>query len=136
MIAAELAKMPQGTRTDINLGQNCPMSNEAAAKALNVSPMTVKTAKGIKRDDPALADDVKQGKTKLSTAAKKAAALKSRPKVTTAKKGPTNVEQKRHDERMKSARYKLEAFIRYYSDMAEWKEVIEAIKTQLGAKHV
>jgi hypothetical protein len=38
MIATELAKMPQGTRTDINLGQNCPMSNEAAGKALNVSP--------------------------------------------------------------------------------------------------
>jgi hypothetical protein len=37
---------------------------------------------------------------------------------------------------MKSARYKLEAFIRDYSDMAEWKEVIEAIKTQLGAKHL
>jgi hypothetical protein len=45
-------------------------------------------------------------------------------------------ETKRHDARMKSARYQLEAFIRDYFDMAEWKEVIEAIKTQLGAKHV
>jgi hypothetical protein len=45
-------------------------------------------------------------------------------------------EAKRHDERMKSARYKLEAFIRDYSDMAEWKEPCEAIKKQLGAKHV
>jgi hypothetical protein len=45
-------------------------------------------------------------------------------------------EAKRHDERMKSARYKLEAFIRDYFDMAEWKELCEAIKKQLGAKHV
>jgi hypothetical protein len=37
---------------------------------------------------------------------------------------------------MKSARYKLEAFIRDYFDMAEWKELCEAIKKQLGAKHV
>jgi hypothetical protein len=34
------------------------------------------------------------------------------------------------------ARYKLEAFIRDYFDMAEWKELCEAIKKQLGAKHV
>jgi intein/homing endonuclease len=45
-------------------------------------------------------------------------------------------ETKRHDERMKSARYKLEAFIRDYFDMAEWKELCEAITKQLGAKHV
>jgi CRISPR/Cas system-associated endonuclease Cas1 len=43
------------------------------------------------------------------------------------------IEVKRHEERMKSARYKLEQFVRDYADMAEWKEVIEAIKTQLGA---
>jgi CHAD domain-containing protein len=48
----------------------------------------------------------------------------------------SNIEIERHDDRMKSARYKLEAFIRDYSDMAEWKKVIEAVKTQLGAKHV
>jgi hypothetical protein len=44
-------------------------------------------------------------------------------------------ETKRHDERMKSARYKRE-FIRDYFDMAEWKPLCEAIKKQLGAKHV
>jgi len=44
--------------------------------------------------------------------------------------------EENHDERMKSARYKLEAFIRDYFDMAEWKELCEAIKKQLGAKHV
>jgi hypothetical protein len=69
--------MTQGTRTDMNLGQNCPMSNEAAAKALNVSPRTVKTAEAVKEADPALAEEVNQGKTKLSTAAKKTAALKA-----------------------------------------------------------
>jgi Protein of unknown function (DUF3102) len=53
------------------------------------------------------------------------------PDSGTKKRGGEEI--KRHDERMKSARYKLEAFIR---DMAEWKDVIEAIKTQLGAKHV
>jgi hypothetical protein len=37
-------------------------------------------------------------------------------------------ETKRHDERMKSARYKFEAFIRDYFDMSEWKELCEAIK--------
>jgi hypothetical protein len=37
---------------------------------------------------------------------------------------------------MNGARYKLEAFIRDYFDMAEWKELCEAIKKQLGAKHV
>jgi hypothetical protein len=94
---------------------------------------TVKTAKAIKKADPALAEEVKQGKTKLSTAVRKTAALKTRPKVTTAKKGPAKIEVKRHEERMKSARYKLEQFVRDYADMAEWKEVIEAIKTQLGA---
>jgi hypothetical protein len=59
--------------------------------------------------------------------------LKALPKVATAKKGPAKIEVKRHEERMKSARYKLEQFVRDYADMAEWKEVIEAIKTQLGA---
>jgi hypothetical protein len=54
-----------------------------------------------------------------------AAALKTRPKVTTAKKGPAKIEVKRHEERMKPARYKLDA------DMAEWKRLVEAIKSHL-----
>ena len=37
---------------------------------------------------------------------------------------------------MKNARYKLEVFVRDYSDMAEWKPLVETIKKQLGAKHV
>jgi hypothetical protein len=129
MIAAELTTMPHGgDRSGKSKGQNCPLTTEVAATQLNVSPMTVKTAKAVKKADPALAEEVKQGKTKLSTAAKKTAALKAMPKAATAKKGPAKIE-----ERMKSACYKLEQFVRDYADMAEWKEVIEAIKTQLGA---
>jgi hypothetical protein len=57
--------------------QNCLLPIEAAAKQLKVSPCTVRTAKAVKKADPALAEEVKQGKTKLSTAAKKTAALKA-----------------------------------------------------------
>jgi hypothetical protein len=78
---------------------------------------------------------------KLTGAEVKKAVREAKPKSSprppgsgTKKRG--GEEAKRHNERMKNARYKLEAFIRDYSDMAEWKEVIEAIKTQLGAKHV
>jgi cytochrome c556 len=72
MIAAELATMPHGgDRSEKSKGQNCPLTTEAAAKQLNVSPMTVKIAKAVKKADPVLAEEVKQGKTKLSTAAKK-----------------------------------------------------------------
>jgi hypothetical protein len=34
---------------------------------------------------------------------------------------------------MKSARYKLEAFVRDYADMSEWKSLCETIKKQLAA---
>jgi ParB-like chromosome segregation protein Spo0J len=106
MIAAELTNLPRGG--DRSKVQNCTLKIDDAAKQLNVSPRTVKTAKAVKEADPALAEEVKQGKTKLSTAVRKTAALKTRPKVTTAKKGPAKIEVKRHEERMKSARYKLE----------------------------
>jgi hypothetical protein len=69
MIAADLANMPHGG--DRSKGQNCTlMPIETAAKQSKVSPRTVKTAKAIKKADPALAEEVKQGKVKLSTAAK------------------------------------------------------------------
>jgi hypothetical protein len=132
VIAADLANMSQG-RQPAQRGKIAPLKIEDAAKQLHVSPRTVKTAKAIKEADPVLAEEVRQGRTKLSTAVRKTAALKALPKVTTAKKSPAKIEVKRHEERMKSARYKLEQFVRDYADMAEWKEVIEAIKTQLGA---
>jgi hypothetical protein len=64
MIAADLANMSHGG--DRSKGQNCTLPIEAAAKQLKVSPRTVKTAKAIKKE----AEKVKQGKTKLATAAK------------------------------------------------------------------
>jgi hypothetical protein len=90
--------------------------------------------KAIKKADPALAEEVKQGKTKLAKAVKIVAKRSPAKRTENGEAKESGVEIKRHDERMKSARYKLEAFIRD-SDMAEW-EVIEAIKTQLGAKDV
>jgi seryl-tRNA synthetase len=96
-----------------------------------VSTRSVETARAVRKADPALAEEVKQGKTKLAAAAKIVA-----KKVPAGTKERDGVEVKRHDDRMKSARSKREAFVRDYSDMAEWNEVIEAIKTQVGAKHV
>jgi ParB-like chromosome segregation protein Spo0J len=137
MIVADLAKMPQGTRTDINLGQNCPMSNEQAAKALKVSPMSVKTAKAVKRADPALAEQVKQGKVTLAEADRTVKGKRSvknlQPRSASSKKSKaTSTETKRHDERMKSARYKLEAFVKDYGDMDEWKVLRQYIKEELS----
>jgi ParB-like chromosome segregation protein Spo0J len=131
-IAADLATLSRGG--DRSKPQNCGLPTKTAAEQLKVSKRSVETAKAIKKADPALAEEVKQGKTKLSTAARKTAALKAMPKPATAKKDPSKIEVKRHEERMKSAHYKLVQFVRDYADMAKWKEVIEAIKTQLGAK--
>jgi hypothetical protein len=78
-----------------------------------------------------LAEGVKQGKSKLAKAAKIVAMRPSPKKPVSGEAKKSGVEIKRHDERMKSARYKLEAFVRDYSDMAEWKEVIEASKHSL-----
>jgi hypothetical protein len=75
MIAAELANLPRGG--DRSKVQNCTLKIDDAAKQLNVSPRTVKTAKAVKEADQALAEEVNQGKTKLSTAARKTAALKA-----------------------------------------------------------
>jgi hypothetical protein len=78
-----------------------------ATRQLKVSPRTVKTAKAVKEADPALAEEVRQGKTKLSTAAK-IVAKKSFPRPPgsgTKKRG--GEEAKRHDDRMKSARINL-----------------------------
>jgi ParB-like chromosome segregation protein Spo0J len=136
MVAAGLADMKQGARTD--LPQNCGMSTEAAAKKMKVSRCSVETAKAVKKADPALAEEVKEGKTKLSTAAKKTAAAKTTAMEKKAaflavlpkqKPTTTKIKTNRHDERMKSARYKLAAFIKDYADMAEWKTLAETIKT-------
>jgi hypothetical protein len=130
-IAAKLATMPQGgDRSKPPIGGLVTVA-EAAGK-MKVSKRTVERAKAVGKEDPALLDEVAEGKTKLGPAVKKAAALKALPKVASkkdpAQKDPSRIEQKRHEERMKSARYKLEAFIREYADMPEWKRLVEAIK--------
>jgi hypothetical protein len=56
MIAAELATMRQGERTDKSPSPNSN-STETAAKELNVSPRSVVTAKAVRKADPALADE-------------------------------------------------------------------------------
>jgi len=134
MIAAQLAKLSHGG--DRSKPQNCGLPAKDAANQLKVSTRSVETAKAVRKADPALAEEVKQGKTKLAKAAKIVA-----KKVPAAGEGGGakkrgGEEAKRHDERMKSARYKLEAFVRDYQDMAEWKGLVETIKKQLGAKHV
>jgi ParB-like chromosome segregation protein Spo0J len=85
-IAASLARMRPG-RPSKGAGenpQNCGLSTKAAAEQLKVSPRSIETAKAIQEADPALAEEVKQGRTKLSTAVRNTAALKALPKVATA----------------------------------------------------
>ena len=74
MIAAALANMTVGgsgsnqygdsNRTNLSESK----SNEGAAKSLNVSPMTVKNAKEVKRDAPDLARKVERGEMSLNAA--------------------------------------------------------------------
>jgi hypothetical protein len=75
MIAASLANMTDGgggnqyTKVDwTNLSDAKKKSNEAAAKTLSVSPMTVKNAKEVKRDAPDLAEKVSRGEMSLNAA--------------------------------------------------------------------
>jgi hypothetical protein len=56
MIAAELATMRQGERTDKSPSPNSK-STETAAKELNVSPRSVVTGKAVRKADPPLADE-------------------------------------------------------------------------------
>jgi ribosome-interacting GTPase 1 len=76
-IADEMATMRQGARTD--LVQNCTISIDDTAKVMDVSPRYVKTVRAIRKVDPALAEDVKQGRTKLAKAVKIVEAKKATP---------------------------------------------------------
>lgn len=68
MIAAKLAKMPQGARTD--LAPIGAMSDAGAAAALNVGERSVERAKTVQRDGAAeLVTAVEQGKVSVSAAA-------------------------------------------------------------------
>lgn len=76
-IAAELANMKSGHRTD--LGQNCPRSDEPAisieqaAELMNVSPRSVKNAKKTMRDNPEAHQAAKRGEKLRKTMTSKAA---------------------------------------------------------------
>jgi len=87
MTAAALANMTVGRKWEsnrTNLSDN--KSNGDAAKTLNVSPSTVKTAKAIKRDAPDLADEVSKGNMTLNAADKERRKRKGLPEKTNAPK--------------------------------------------------
>lgn len=105
MIAASLANMTkQDTLKQNTDGQICPTdedkkSNEDAAKSLNVSPMTVKNAKEVKRDAPDLAKKVENGEMSLNAAKTESRARKGElPKP---KKEPKKVKSLSLDEMMR-----------------------------------
>ena len=70
LVAAALANMTSGTRTDLQPTANLQevKSNKQAAEQLNVSERTVRTAKNIKNDTPDLAEKVNKGQMSLHAA--------------------------------------------------------------------
>lgn len=70
LVAAALANMTSGARTDLEPRENSPevTSNKQAADQLNVSDYSVKTAKNIKKDTPDLAEKVNRGEMSLNAA--------------------------------------------------------------------
>lgn len=70
LVAAALATMTSGTRTDLQPNANLQevKSNKQAAEQLNVSERTVNTAKNIKNDAPDLAEKVNKGQMSLHAA--------------------------------------------------------------------
>lgn len=87
MTAAALANMTVGRNWEsnrTNLSDN--KSNGDAAKTLNVSPSTVKTAKAIKRDAPDLAEEVSKGNMTLNAADNERRKRKGLPEKTNAPK--------------------------------------------------
>ena len=71
MVAAKLAKMPSGARTDLQPSANLhEVSATTAAEMLNVSPRSVKTAKTVQRSGASeLIDAVERGDVSVSAAA-------------------------------------------------------------------
>jgi hypothetical protein len=70
LVAAALATMGHGGDRKSDQAVNLPFdnSNEGAAKQLNVSEKTVRTAKNIKNDTPDLAEKVNRGEMSLHAA--------------------------------------------------------------------
>lgn len=70
LVAAALANMTSGVRTDLGPRENSTevKSNKQAADQLNVSDFSVKQAKNVKRDTPDLAEKVNKGQMSLNAA--------------------------------------------------------------------
>ncbi len=78
MIAAKLANMRQGERTDqIPSGNSGKVSQEQAADMMNVSTDSVSTAKTVLENAPELAPEVLKGNVSLNEAGKQAKARKN-----------------------------------------------------------
>jgi hypothetical protein len=69
IIAARLATMPQGARTDLNLAPNGAMSNAEAAKLLHVGEGTVDRAKRVLREcEPEVIEAIERGERSVTNA--------------------------------------------------------------------
>ena len=90
MVAADIANMNQGERTDLEPSANLQKVSVAdAAKMLNVSDRSVATAKQVQGEaEPEIVEAVKAGKLPVSTAAKVAKLPKAKQKKVAAAKNP------------------------------------------------
>lgn len=80
MVAARLATMPRGTRTDIGSIDPKLVSNDEAADMLNISAPSVKRAKTILRDGTSEEiEAVEKGEAAVSTTAKNISARTKKP---------------------------------------------------------
>ena len=82
MVAAELANMRQGKRTDLQPSANLrEVSQPQAAKMLNVSERSVQAAAKVMREAPEKVKAVKAGKLTISKAAREAKPRRLKPPV-------------------------------------------------------
>jgi hypothetical protein len=116
-IAAELANMRQGERTDLEPSDNClKVSQEEAAERLKVSSKSVSRAKKVKEKDPETFAKVKKGEVSLNTAIEKVEPPKEVPPPvatsTPSKKKPgpkpRSLEQTQWENNLESAKRALE----------------------------
>jgi hypothetical protein len=115
------------------LGSNDTRSVTDAAELLNVSPATVKRATAIRKADPVLAEEIKQGKKKPRAAAAKTVAASSPALPTTPTPSPARAEKRFNDadEHFAKSVAALKDFARAYADLAPWARVISKIHGDL-----
>jgi hypothetical protein len=117
-IAAELATMRQGARTDLQPSAKLPeVSQPQAAKLLKVSPRSVRAAKKVLREAPAKFEAVKSGKTTVSKAADE---LKPRTKPLVDKLAPEYVNKR------------FGMFLRHWPSHADQRKVRELLRAYLN----